>query len=93
MPKINQLVRGQYVRDLPGARYHIIRGALDTMRYATNFEEGTSCPIVDCGEKTMAERLANEMMEAANNDGNAIKRKEEMHHMVKVNKAFAYYHW
>ena len=45
------------------------------------------------GEKTMAERLANELMEAANNGGNAVKRTEEMHRMAEANKAFAHYRW
>ena len=45
------------------------------------------------GEKTMAERLANELMEASNNGGNAVKRKEEMHRMAEANKAFAHYRW
>ena len=45
------------------------------------------------GEKTMYERLANELMEAANNGGNAVKRKEEMHRMAEANKAFAHYRW
>ena len=45
------------------------------------------------GEKTMRERLANELMEAANNTGNAVKRKEEMHRMAEANKAFAHYRW
>jgi len=45
------------------------------------------------GEKTMAERLASEIMDAANNTGNAVKRKEEMHRMAEANKAFAHYRW
>ena len=45
------------------------------------------------GEKTMAERLAAELMEAAENAGNAVKRKEEMHRMAESNKAFAHYRW
>ena len=45
------------------------------------------------GEKTMAERLAAELMDAANNTGNAVKRKEEMHRMAEANKAFAHYRW
>ena len=45
------------------------------------------------GEKTMAERLAAELMEAAGNAGNAVKRKEEMHRMAEANKAFAHYRW
>ena len=42
-------------------------------------------------EKTMEERLANEIMDAANNTGAAVKRKEEMHRMAEANKAFAHY--
>ena len=45
------------------------------------------------GEKTMAERLAAELMDAANNTGNAVRRKEEMHRMAEANKAFAHYRW
>ena len=45
------------------------------------------------GEKTMSERLAAELMDAANNAGNAVKRKEEMHRMAEANKAFAHYRW
>ena len=43
------------------------------------------------GEKTMVERLAGELMDAANNTGAAVKRKEEMHRMAEANKAFAHY--
>ena len=43
------------------------------------------------GEKTMEERLANELMDAANNTGSAVKRKEDMHKMAEANKAFAHY--
>ena len=42
-------------------------------------------------EKTMADRLANEIMDAANNTGASVKRKEEMHRMADANKAFAHY--
>ncbi|HAQ51532.1 MAG TPA: 30S ribosomal protein S7 [Lachnospiraceae bacterium] len=42
-------------------------------------------------EKTMQERLANEIMDAANNTGAAVKRKEDMHKMAESNKAFAHY--
>ncbi|NLW20170.1 MAG: 30S ribosomal protein S7 [Clostridiales bacterium] len=45
------------------------------------------------GEKTMAERLAGEVMDAANNTGSAVRRKEEMHRMAEANKAFAHYRW
>ncbi len=42
-------------------------------------------------EKTMIDRLANELMDAANNTGASVKRKEEMHRMAEANKAFAHY--
>ena len=43
------------------------------------------------GEKTMEERLANEILDAANNTGASVKRKEDMHKMAEANKAFAHY--
>ena len=45
------------------------------------------------GEKTQEERLANEIMDAANNTGAAVKKKEDMHKMAEANKAFAHYRW
>ena len=45
------------------------------------------------GERRMSERLAAEILDAANNAGNAVKRKEEMHRMAEANKAFAHYRW
>jgi small subunit ribosomal protein S7 len=42
-------------------------------------------------EKTMADRLANEILDAASNTGASVKRKEEMHRMADANKAFAHY--
>ena len=45
------------------------------------------------GEKTQQERLANEIMDAANNTGAAVKKKEDMHKMAEANKAFAHYRW
>lgn len=44
-------------------------------------------------EKTMAERLANEICDAINSTGGAFKRKEEMHRMADANRAFAHYRW
>ena len=43
------------------------------------------------GEKTMEDKLANEIMDAANGTGSAVKRKEDMHKMADANKAFAHY--
>ena len=45
------------------------------------------------GEKTQEERLANEIMDAANNTGAAVKKKEDMHKMAEADKAFAHYRW
>lgn len=45
------------------------------------------------GEKTMLQRLAGELMDAANNTGNAVKKKEDTHRMAEANKAFAHYRW
>lgn len=47
----------------------------------------------DRGEKTMAERLAGELMDAINNTGGAFKKKEDTHRMAEANKAFAHYRW
>ena len=44
-------------------------------------------------EKTMAEKLANEIIDAVNSTGGAFKKKEEMHRMAEANKAFAHYKW
>lgn len=45
------------------------------------------------GEKTMEERLANEIMDAANNTGASVKKREDTHKMAEANKAFAHYRW
>ncbi len=44
-------------------------------------------------EKTMKERLAGELMDAANNTGSAVKKREDTHKMAESNKAFAHYRW
>ena len=44
-------------------------------------------------EKTMKERLANEILDASNNTGASVKKKEDMHKMAEANKAFAHYRW
>lgn len=45
------------------------------------------------GEKTMAEKLAGEILDAANNRGAAVKKREDTHKMADANKAFAHYRW
>ncbi|HEY4910034.1 MAG TPA: 30S ribosomal protein S7, partial [Methylomirabilota bacterium] len=44
-------------------------------------------------EKSMAERLAGELLDAANNRGTAVKKREDTHKMAEANKAFAHYRW
>ena len=54
------------------------------LRWLTTFSRARS-------EKTMEERLANEIMDASNSTGASVKRKEDMHRMAEANKAFAHY--
>jgi small subunit ribosomal protein S7 len=56
------------------------------MRWLTNYSRSR-------GEKSMRERLANELMEASQGRGNAVKKKEDTHKMADANKAFAHYRW
>jgi len=45
------------------------------------------------GDRTMADRLASELVDAANGEGGAVRRKQEVHRMAEANKAFAHYRW
>ena len=56
------------------------------LRWLTNYSRARS-------EKTMRERLAGEIMDAANNLGSAVKKREDTHKMAEANKAFAHYRW
>ena len=47
----------------------------------------------DRNEKTMTERLSAELLDASNNRGNAVKKREDTHKMAEANKAFAHYRW
>jgi len=47
----------------------------------------------DRGDRTMADRLANELLAASRNEGSTIKKKEDTHRMAEANKAFAHYRW
>ncbi|MCZ6742598.1 MAG: 30S ribosomal protein S7, partial [Alphaproteobacteria bacterium] len=44
-------------------------------------------------ENTTVERLSNELLDAANNRGNAVKKREDTHRMAEANKAFSHYRW
>jgi small subunit ribosomal protein S7 len=56
------------------------------MRWLTDYSR-------DRGEKTMVERLAAELMDAAQGRGAAVKKKDDVHRMAEANKAFAHYRW
>ncbi|MBP1686991.1 MAG: rpsG [Deltaproteobacteria bacterium] len=79
-------------RRVGGATYQVpveVRPARRTslaMRWLVSNARGRS-------EKSMAERLAGELLDAANNRGAAIKKKEDTHRMAEANKAFAHYRW
>jgi small subunit ribosomal protein S7 len=45
------------------------------------------------GEQTMTERLAGELLDASNNRGSAVKKREDTHRMAEANKAFSHYRW
>jgi len=56
------------------------------LRWITTFSRGRS-------ERTMKERLANEILDALNGNGGAAKKREDTHRMAEANKAFAHYRW
>ena len=56
------------------------------MRWLVNYSRGRN-------ERSMAEKLASELMDAANGRGAAFKKKEDVHRMAEANKAFAHYRW
>lgn len=56
------------------------------LRWLINYSRGR-------GEKTMQERLAAELMDASNNTGTAVKKREDTHRMAEANKAFAHFRW
>jgi len=56
------------------------------MRWLVNYSR-------DRGEKTMVEKLAAEILDASQNRGNAVKKREDVHKMAEANKAFAHYRW
>ena len=56
------------------------------LRWLVNFSRAR-------GEKTMVERLSKEILDASNNAGASVKRKEEMHRAAEANKAFAHYRY
>src|SRR5690606_25515184 len=79
-------------RRVGGATYQVPievrqgRGTTLALRWITTYARARR-------EHTMAERLANEILDAANNTGAAVKRREDTHKMAEANKAFAHYRW
>ena len=79
-------------RRVGGATYQVpmdvrpVRRQTLGLRWLTNYSRARS-------ERTMAERLAAEIMDAANNTGSAVKKREDTHKMAESNKAFAHFRW
>ncbi|MEE1295529.1 MAG: 30S ribosomal protein S7 [Bifidobacterium sp.] len=79
-------------RRVGGATYQVpvevkaARANTLSLRWLTDFSRARR-------EKTMAERLANEIMDASNGLGASVKRREDTHKMAEANKAFAHYRW
>ena len=79
-------------RRVGGATYQVpmdvrpVRRQTLGLRWLTTYARARS-------ERTMAQRLANEIMDAANNTGSAVKKREDTHKMAESNKAFAHFRW
>jgi len=79
-------------RRVGGATYQVPvevrpqRGTTLALRWLVNFSRQRR-------EKSMAERLVSEFMDASNGQGTSVKRREDMHKMAEANKAFAHYRW
>jgi small subunit ribosomal protein S7 len=79
-------------RRVGGSNYQVLievspaRGRALGLRWLTSYARSR-------GGKSMAEKLANEIMDAANGTGGAVKKREDTHRMAEANKAFAHYRW
>src|SRR5436189_293336 len=112
------MIRGGRVKDLPGVRYHILRGVLDNVRPSIEVRSrrvgGATYQVPvevrsvrrqalgirwiitaarERSEKTMTDRLSAELLDASNNRGNAVKKREDTHRMAEANRAFSHYRW
>ncbi len=88
------------VRPLVEVRSRRVGGATYQVPTEVKVDRGQSLAIRwvaacanDRGERTIADRIAGELMDAANNKGNAIKKREDTHRMAEANKAFAHFKW
>ena len=79
-------------RRVGGATYQVLSRSGPTRRQTLGLRWLTTYAR-NRGEKTMKERLAGEIMDAANNTGSAVKKREDTHKMAEANKAFAHYRW
>jgi small subunit ribosomal protein S7 len=86
----------------PASKSARAASAAPPIRFRSKFARsaaGARDPLADHGararrnEKTMAERLSGELMDAANNRGNAVKKREDTHRMAEANRAFSHYRW
>ena len=79
-------------RRVGGANYQVPREVRPARRQTLGLRWLTAYSRAR-GERTMAERLAGELMDAANNTGAAVKKREDTHKMAEANKAFAHFRW
>ena len=78
---VTKLVNSIMLDGKKGVAQKVVYGAFDIIKEKTE------------KERTMAERLAGEIMDAANNTGSAVKKREDTHKMAESNKAFAHFRW
>ncbi len=79
-------------RRIGGQNYQVPHEVRDDRRYTLGLRWLTQYARLR-NEKTMDARLANEIIDASNNTGQAVKKREDMHRMAEANKAFAHYRW
>ena len=80
-------------RRVGGATYQVPVEVRPARRSVARHAMASCCTRAPRPEKSMVERLAGELNDAANNRGAAIKKREDTHRMAEANKAFAHYHW
>ena len=105
---VTKLINSVMLDGKKGVAEKIVYGAFEKVAEKTGkepleaFEEALNniMPVLEVklysrkrGEKTMIDRLAGEIMDALNNAGGAVKKKDETHKMAEANKAFSHYKW
>ena len=79
-------------RRVGGATYQVPVEVRNTRRQALGIR-WIIASARERGEKTMTEKLSGELLDAANNRGNAVKKREDTHRMAEANRAFSHYRW